>query len=163
MDKGAHFHRCDFQVHTPRDAGWSGGDAVTDAERQAYANELILACRRKGLRAIAITDHHDFAFFPHVKKAAQDELDDGGQPVSTEERIAVFPGIEMTLTAPNCQALLILDADFPENLLQSVLTTLAITPAPATAAKQAATQRIPQNVVGDLTELYEKLNSLEHI
>jgi chromosome segregation protein len=57
----------------------------------------------------------------------------------------------------------LLDADFPENLFQSVLTTLAITPAPATESKHAATQRIPQNVVGDLADLYHKLNSLDHI
>jgi chromosome segregation protein len=163
MDKGAHFYRCDFQVHTPRDAGWSGGDAVTDAERKAYADELILACRQKGLSAIAITDHHDFAFFPYVRKAAKDELNASGQPIPDEKKIVVYPGIEMTLTAPNCQAILILDAEFPENLLQSVLTSLAITPAALTASKHAAIQRIPQNVVGDLTDLYEKLNSHKHI
>src|SRR5438552_17021234 len=110
MDKGAHFHKCDFQVHTPRDANWSGTDAVTEAERKAYAEELILACRRKCLDAIAITDHHDFAFFPYIKKAAQDELDELGQPIPNERKIVVFPGIEMTLAAPPCQALLILDA-----------------------------------------------------
>jgi len=72
-DKGAHFYKCDFQVHTPRDAGWKGADAVTDAERKAYAEELILACRQKCLGAIAITDHHDFAFSPYVKQAALTE------------------------------------------------------------------------------------------
>jgi len=72
-DKGAHFYKCDFQVHTPRDLRWSGGDAISDIERKAYGEELILACRRKGVGAIAITDHHDFAFFPHVKRAARDE------------------------------------------------------------------------------------------
>jgi type III restriction enzyme len=138
MDKGAHFFRCDFQVHTPRDAGWSGGDAVTDAERKAYSEELILACRQKGLGAIAITDHHDFAFFPYVKKAAKEELDSNGKPVPDDKKIVVYPGIELTLTAPNCQALLILDADFPENLLQSVLTALAITPAPSTLPSMTA-------------------------
>jgi chromosome segregation protein len=24
MDKGAHFYRCDFQVHSPRDRNWTG-------------------------------------------------------------------------------------------------------------------------------------------
>ncbi len=163
MDKGAHFYKCDFQVHTPRDTGWSGGDAVTEPERKAYAEELILACREKGLRAVAITDHHDFAFFPYVKKAAQNELDESGEPVSDDKKIVVFPGLELTLTAPNCQALLILDADFPENLLQSVLTALAITPAPSSDSKHATVQRIPQHVVGDLTDLYEKLNSHQHL
>ncbi len=163
MDKGAHFHKCDFQVHTPRDLRWSGGDAITDTERKAYAEELILACRQKGLDAIAITDHHDFAFFPYIKQAAQDELDSSGQPISSENKIVVFPGIEMTLTAPACQAILILDADFPENLLQSVLTTLAINPAPSADSKHAAIQRIPQNVISDLTDLYEKFNSHDYL
>jgi chromosome segregation protein len=163
MDKGAHFYKCDFQVHTPRDAGWSGRDAVTDDERKVYAEELILACRQKGLGAIAITDHHDFAFFPYVKRAAKDELGSTGNPVPDDEKIVVFPGIELTLTAPNCQALLILDAHFPENLLQSVLTALAITQAPATAPKHAPVQRVPQNIVNDLTHLYDNLDSHEHI
>jgi chromosome segregation protein len=163
MDKGAHFYKCDFQVHTPRDAGWSGGDAVTDAERKAYAEELILACRQKGIGAIAVTDHHDFTFFPYVKNAAREELDDTGQPVLDIHKIVVFPGTELTLTAPNCQALLILDAEFPENLLHSVLTALTITPAPATDSRHATIQRIPQNVVSDLTDLYAKLDSHTHL
>lgn len=163
MDKGAHFYKCDFQVHTPRDANWHGDEATTTEERKAYAEELILACRQKGLGAIAITDHHDFAFFPYVKKAAQDELDGSGKSVPDDKKIVVFPGIELTLTAPNCQAILILDAIFPENLLQSVLTVLAITPAPSSASKHAVVQRVPQNVVHDLTDLYAKLNSHEYL
>jgi len=95
-------------------------------ERKTYAEELILACRQKGLTAIAITDHHDFAFFPYVKEAAQNELDDAGQAVPAGTRIVIYPGLELTLTSPNCQALLILDADFPENLFQSVLTKHAL-------------------------------------
>lgn len=52
MDKGAHFYKCDFQVHTPRDINWKEKNAVTDEERKAYSEELILACRAKGLDAI---------------------------------------------------------------------------------------------------------------
>ena len=163
MDKGAHFYKCDFQVHTPRDLGWSRGDAVTDTERMAYAEELILACREKGLGAISITDHHDFAFFPYIKRAAAQELDDKGQPIPDERKIVVFPGVELTLTAPSCQAILILDSDFPENVLPSVLTALAITQTPSSDSKQAQVTRIPQNVVGDFTHLYDVLNSHDHI
>lgn len=163
MDKGAHFYKCDFQVHTPRDPNWMGADATSDVDRKAYAEELILACRQKGLGAIAITDHHDFAFFPYIKKAAQDELDDQGHPIPSERRIVVFPGMELTLTAPNCQALLILDADFPENLLPSVLTALSIAQAPSTDTKNFQVTRIPQNVVSDLADLYGKLNSHTHL
>src|SRR3989338_5597576 len=105
MDKGAHFYRCDLQVHTPHDLNWAGSEAVTPEERKTYAEELILACRAKGLDAIAITDHHDFVFFPYIKKAAQTELDDAGQPIPEAKKIVVFPGLELTLTAPTCQAL----------------------------------------------------------
>lgn len=163
MDKGARFHKADFQVHTPRDINWAGGDAVTEAERKKYAEELILACRQKGLKAIAITDHHDFAFFPYVKKAAQDELDDSGDPITTDKKIIVFPGLELTLTAPPCQAILILDADFPDNMLQSVLTALSISPAPAVDSRTATVVRIPEAVVNGLTDLYKILNTHEHI
>lgn len=163
MDNGAHFYKCDFQVHTPRDARWAGGEAVKDNDRKAYAEELILACRQKGLGAIAITDHHDLAFFSYIKKAAQDELDDNGKLVSEKGRVVVFPGIELTLTAPACQVLLLLDADFPDNLLPSVLTALSISPAPSTDAKHATIQRVPQNVVSDLSNLYDKLSSHDHI
>ncbi len=163
MDKGAHFYKCDFQVHTPRDGGWVGDGAVTPEERKIYAEELIYACRKKGLNAIAITDHHDFAFFPYVRKAAKNELDDTGQSIPENMRAVVFPGIELTLTAPSCQALLILDADFPENLLASVLTTLSISPASSEDSKHASIQRIPQTVVSDLTNLYQKLDTLQGI
>ena len=35
-DKGAHYHRCDFQVHSPRDRQWKGAPRVTEAERLKY-------------------------------------------------------------------------------------------------------------------------------
>ena len=64
MDRGAHFFKCDFQVHTPRDLNWGGEGAVTPDERQRYSENFVAACRRLGLGAVAITDHHDFAFVP---------------------------------------------------------------------------------------------------
>ena len=132
MDKGAHFHACDFQVHTPRDANWIGARAATDDERKAYADELIQACRAKGLAAIAITDHHDFTFFPFVRQAAAAEVDPTGSPIPAAQQIAVFPGVELTLSSPPCQALLLLSADFDEARLPDILTVLAIEPTAAT-------------------------------
>src|SRR5262245_5586728 len=96
-DKGAHFHKCDFQVHTPRDLNWHGAGATTDEERQQYAQEFVEACRAKGLNAVAITDHHDLAFFKFIKDAAQNETDSLGQPLAQEDRLVVFPGMELTL------------------------------------------------------------------
>jgi chromosome segregation protein len=164
MDQGAHFYKCDFQVHSPRDAQWNGKAAVTETERKAYAEELVLACRKKGLSAIAITDHHDFVFFPYVKKAAQDEVDEKGKPIDEQNRLIVFPGLELTLASPPCQALLILDANFPENLLQSLITALALTPtASSEATNHTTVQPIPQSVVGEFDELYKKLNAYEYL
>jgi hypothetical protein len=74
-DKGAHFFRCDLQVHSLRDINWNGHDAITEDERRAYARKLVEACRECGLRGIAITDHHDVLFASYVRKAAYEETD----------------------------------------------------------------------------------------
>lgn len=64
MNKGTRFYNCDFQVHTPRDIYWSGPKPISDEDRNAYATRFVLACRQKGVNAVAITDHHDLVFFP---------------------------------------------------------------------------------------------------
>ncbi len=125
VDKGAHFHRCDFQVHSPRDAQWRGTGAVTPAERESYAIEFVAACRARGLGAVAITDHHDMAFVPFVVAAARAEVDAAGNQLPDHARLNVFPGMELTLGIP-CQALILFDADFPSDLFHLVLTALAI-------------------------------------
>jgi len=124
-DSGAHFYRCDLQVHTPRDANWHGRKPVTATDRSKFAEDFIRACRSKGVGAVAITDHHDVAFFPYIRAAALAELLPSGESIPTNERIVVFPAVELTLGVP-CQALLILDADFPEDRLVDVLKALSI-------------------------------------
>jgi len=163
MDKGAHFHRCDFQVHTPRDLNWIGEGAVTEEERRTYAEEFIQACRAKRLDAVAITDHHDFGFFPYIKAAADLELDDRGNQVADENKIVVFPGLELTLSNPPCQAILILDANFPVEHLNNILVLLGMTPNPQTDAKHGQVVPIPQNVINGFESLYSKLDTLEYL
>jgi chromosome segregation protein len=143
MDHGAHFYRCDFQVHPPRDWGWVGTDCVTEQERKGYAASLILACRQKGLDAIAITDHHDLLFAKYVRDAARAERDDEGHAVPGDQQIVVFPGMELTLNVP-CQALLLFDADFPDDLFSLVLTALAIAPSKNAEPKTVETKRLDQ-------------------
>jgi chromosome segregation protein len=156
MDKGAHFHRCDFQVHTPRDLNWkgslpkadadrqdyqwSGGIPVSDSERKAYAITFIAACRAKALQAVAITDHHDLGFFPWLLQASKDELLPDGTPVSEHDRIKVFPGMELTLAVP-CQALLILDESFPQEWFDAVATSLGLQCTSPEEAKHGSIQR----------------------
>lgn len=107
--EGAHFYRCDLQVHTPRDLAWTGGERVTDDERNDYATRLVQACRARGLQGIAITDHHDMAFVRYVRRAAAEETDAAGKPLPREQQLVVFPGMELTLAVP-CQSLLLFDA-----------------------------------------------------
>ena len=123
MDNGAHYYRCDLQVHTPRDTNWVGQNSVSDDERNAYAYQLVLACRRLALQAIAITDHHDMEFVRYVRGAAAAETDHEGQVLPPEKRLIVFPGMELTLGVP-CQALLIFDADFPNDMFSLAMTAL---------------------------------------
>lgn len=161
MDKGAHFHRCDFQVHTPRDLNWNGTRVVSDDERKAYAQELVGACRNKGLDAIAITDHHDLTFFKYVKEAAETEVDDSNAPIPPEKRIVVFPGMELTLSRPPCQALLLFDSAFPVDFLSNLYDVLSISQSDPADEKHVDVKRL-QNV-NSFEELYAQLNQRDFL
>src|SRR5688572_7473629 len=155
MDSGAHFHKCDFQVHTPRDLNWEGERPTTDVERKEYAQEFVQACRERSIDAVAITDHHDLAFYRFIREAAAEETDGRGNTLSESDRLVVFPGMELTLDLP-CQALLILDADFPIDLLSQVPHALSITPTDPTAATHGPIGRLEH--IKTLTQLYEELD-----
>ena len=154
-DKGAHFYRCDFQVHTPRDRAWKGKAYTSPEDRRAYAQKLVEACRTRNLNAVAITDHHDFCFFPYIKEAAANETDASGKELPPDQKLVVFPAVELTLNVP-CQAILILDSDFPETLLPQVLTVLTITPTPDSESKAAEVERL--NSITTLEGLKLKLD-----
>jgi AAA domain len=154
-DKGAHWFRCDLQVHTPRDRNWQGADRITDEDREAYAALLVAACRERGLQGIAVTDHHDLAFVDYVRQAALEEVDDEGIRLPEEKRLVVFPGMELTLGVP-CQALLIFDAEFPSDLFALAMAALAITPNAAAESKTVETVRV--NTIQSLRQLKEKLD-----
>ncbi|QWF22245.1 AAA family ATPase [Nocardioides sp. LMS-CY] len=154
-DKGGHFYRADFQVHTPRDTQWDGARPAL-AEREQWAAAFVAAARERGLDAVAISDHHDFAYFPYIRKAAAEEVREDGTTVPEAERLVVFPALELTLSVP-CQAIMILDADFPEDRLDDVLKALHFDPI------DAALDSVPQVTElvdsGDLNALHEKLDS----
>lgn len=141
MDKGAHFYRCDFQVHTPRDLRWTGPSAISDEERLAYSHKLVAACRERGLQAIAITDHHCMTFVPFIRQAAAEETSADGLALRNEERLIVFPGMELTLGVP-CQAIVIFDADFPNDFIPNVLTAFTINQNGPEQPKIAEVQRL---------------------
>ncbi len=159
MDKGAHFYRCDFQVHTPRDINWKGERPTTESERKKYAEEFIKACRKRGLDAVAITDHHDVAFFPFIKNAAENEIDENEKPVPLKNRIIVFPGMELTLVP--IQALLILSSDFSVDLYQNLPTILQISENSASAPTHAEVE--PLDHIKTLPELYKRLDNTDYL
>jgi chromosome segregation protein len=64
-----------------------------------------------------------------------------GQPIPPAERLVIFPGMELTLGVP-CQALLIFDADFLDDMFSLAMTALIIEPSPDINAKAAAVQRL---------------------
>ena len=160
MDKGAHYYRCDLQIHTPRDTNWTGQERVTDHDRRAYAAELVRMCRDRGLQAIAITDHHDMLFASYVRTAAAEETDREGNELLPEQRLVVFPGMELTLGVP-CQALVIFDADLPDDMFSLAMTALAITPSSEGEAKVAPVRRL--NAIQSLNQLKQKLDEHRYL
>ena len=88
-DDGGHFYRADFQVHTPRDTQRDGARPQSEEERESWADSFVAAARTKELRAVAISDHHDVALFPHVKRAAQRELSENGDAKPERERLVL--------------------------------------------------------------------------
>ncbi len=157
MDKGAHFYKSDFQVHSPRDINWDGPRPASELDRKQYAEEFVAACRQKGLNAVAITDHHDVAFFRYIKDAALAETDGNGKALPNEARLVVFPGMELTLGIP-CQSLLLFDADLPVEFLSLALTALGITPAASAADKHAAVKKLD---IMSFDTLYKALSKLD--
>ena len=155
-DKGAHFFRCDFQVHSPRDLRWNGVSCVSVSERLKYAKYLISACRKEGLDAIAITDHHDMTFIPYIKQAAASETDTRGKQLSAHELIVVFPGMEITLINTH-QVIMLLDPDFDEQNFKSILDLLSIVQTPSSEPKTAKVK----NIEIHLDQLAQKLDQAD--
>lgn len=178
MDKGAHFYRCDFQVHSPRDRGWTGNkfginpDAlealtvehktqITD-DRIQFAKEYLFKARSAGLNAIAITDHHDVVSVKFIRKVAEEENQELIAASQFDKVITIFPGIELTLSNPASQCILIFDADFSDANLDSVINFLGINPTNEFEKSTVETERISQEIIKDLVHLHKKLDELTY-
>lgn len=128
--------------------------------RSAYADSLLRACRQVGVQAIALTDHHDFTFVPIVRAAAAREMAEDGSDLDDDDRLVVFPGLELTLGVP-CQALLLLDADFPNERLPDVLSALSIDPVDSSLAALPPVVRLDH--IDSLAGLHELLDTREYL
>lgn len=145
----ASWRKCDFQVHTPRDPNWRGprpigvgddldGELATvgdvDLARASWAKSFIDHCVRRGLEAIAITDHHEMTMLPYVQAEIAERRE--RDPVFD---LWLFPGMELTCHG-GVQCLIIFDADLSESWLKEVQSQLGIVVASfdEKAAKAAA-------------------------
>lgn len=178
MDKGAHFYRCDFQVHSPKDRAWTGNkfgvnqnalDALTIEQKKQitddriqFAKEYLNKARTAGLNAIAITDHHDVISLKTIRKVAEDQNQAFITTSDFDKIITVFPGIELTLANPASQCLVIFDSDFSDTNLDSVLHFLGIMPTDEYEMYTVETQRISQANINDLNHLHAKLDELNY-
>jgi len=160
VDRGARFYKCDFQVHTPRDSRWAGefSEITSEADRKVYAESFVTTCRRKGINGVAITDHHDLCLFPFVREAAAAEVKPDGTAYLPHEKLIVFPGIELTLSEPSCQALVLFDPQLSDAALQQVWGALGVAPFPQNAPKIAEVRRLGTDK--DLHGITRALSSL---
>jgi len=178
MDKGAHFYRCDFQVHSPRDRNWTGKrfgvnqedianltqeqkQQITD-ERIQFSKEYLEKIRNAGLNAVAITDHHDVVSVKLIRKVAEEENQAFIAAGQFDKVIKVFPGIELSLSNPASQCIIIFDSDFSDSNLDSVLNFLGINPTYEFEKFTVETQRISQDIIHDLVHLHKKLDELAY-
>lgn len=178
MDKGAHFYRCDFQVHSPRDIAYTGNkyglnpeeiENITAeqkdkiiAEREQFSKEYLQKIREAGLNAIAMTDHHDVVFVKQFRKVAEAQNQIHISNSEYEKIITVFPGIEMSLANPVSQCIIIFDSDFSDSNLDSALHFFGINPTNEFEKKTTPTLKISQNIINDLVHLHEKLDELSY-
>lgn len=126
--KGAEFRKTDFQIHSPRDSGWEGvhpEDTLTelttehiDAVREEYCRSFIEKCVNEGLKAIAITDHHEGVYAYKIIDTLKKIQAESG-PVD----LWVFPSMELTCR-DSCQALIIFDASLPVVLFDKARSKL---------------------------------------
>ena len=178
MDKGAHFYRCDFQVHSPRDIAYTGNkyglnpedienitreqkENITH-EREQFSKEYLQKIREAGLNAIAMTDHHDVVFVKQLRKVAEIQNQEFKLNSEFEKIITVFPGIEMSLANPVSQCIIIFDSDFSDSNLDSVLNYIGINPTNEFEKVTTPTLKISQTVINDLVHLHEKLDELNY-
>jgi chromosome segregation protein len=131
----AHWRKCDFQVHTPRDPNWqgarpigigedNGGVAATaedvDNSRMQWAADFVEQCARRGLEAIALTDHHEMVMIPYVRSAIVARK---GHEAGFD--LWLFPGMELTCRN-GVQCLILFDVDLSEEWLREAQSRLGI-------------------------------------
>lgn len=178
-NKGAHFYKCDFQVHSPRDLNWKGAkfgypserivslseedkDTLVE-QRNSFAKDYLQKIRDKGLNAVAITDHHDVVFAKLIRRVAEKENKQFLELGQSEKCITVFPGIEVSLSTPPCQCLLIFDANFEDLHLDRIISLLGLEPTSEYHDSTAPTNKISNKLINGLEDFHCKLDETSYV
>jgi len=121
----AHWRKCDFQVHTPRDPNWDGQRPVgqgevlettkvaatpadVDDERMKWAHAFVDQCITRDLEAVALTDHHEMVMVPYVQAAIA-----ARRHADASFDLWLFPGMELTASG-GVQCLILFDSDLSD-------------------------------------------------
>ena len=159
MDKGAHFFRTDLQIHSPRDHQWSGTRPVSPDERMEFARAFTLACRKKGIQAVGITDHHDMCLVKFFQRAAQEGRTAETRPLPARQDPIIFPGVELLIDVP-CQVIVLLDADADVSLQGILLHSLGITPWPDDQGEGPTPKALPFKTLRELDRRLDERQEL---
>jgi type III restriction enzyme len=93
---------------------------ATQAARETFCRSFINKCVAEGLRAIAVTDHHEGVYCHRIIEAkAKLESENG------HVDLWIFPGMELTCK-DSCQALVIFDASLPAALFEKARAKLGL-------------------------------------
>ncbi len=174
-NRGAEFRKTDLQIHSPRDNGWAGsrpeaslGAAATPEQialaREGYCRAFIAKCVAEGLRAIAVTDHHEGVYCYKIIETKQKMVAEGNAV-----DLWIFPGMELTCR-DSCQAIILFDAELPQALFEKVRMKLGL---PADVAPNAPkgiqVELLDQNIedlqtiLGEDNELTDRFILLPHV
>ena len=89
---GLKWYKCDFHLHTMNSRCYKNKEIDT-------VNEWIEEVKNKGLKCIAVTDHNDYRKIDEIKKLGE------------ENKIVVFPGVELSCDTSKIHILVLFDID----------------------------------------------------
>jgi len=147
---GAVWRNTDLQVHTTRDAGWSGsvslagGSQELETARENWADDFVAECLKRGIGAVGITDHHDIVMYPYIQRAIERSAD-------AQAKLWLFPGMEITCE-DSVQCLMLFDQGTSAETLRRLFGIM-----PKVAEPDANAAKAPQTIVcgKDIKEFLE--------
>jgi PHP family Zn ribbon phosphoesterase len=101
--------KIDLHIHTPASSCYSG-NVISDSGLITTPQDIVQEAKRRGLDAIAITDHNTIKAVPFVKEVAQ------------KAGLHVFPGVEISARGGHVVGLW--NCDAPLNQIQDLLSSL---------------------------------------